>query len=1187
MSLGSIYLRDVINWHSRNMREAINRLQMWLSSAPGSRQGGITHRLHTLRKFLLFKLWKRDRKEPTWAKPTSAIARPIRGTIRAGSDPIIEATDEDFFLVLRVFNKRNIRTHDVNVPTWEQITLSQVHTLCGEIQRCVFDLGNDEEFNIENNHGPKAIIARNVVLTEDESIGQYYCRLKGYTDRGLETVIEESLDFAGIKSFALMTIEYMHLLHLRLEWGIRDNRTCAHPPLCQYEALPMPYANLLIKQRSDTNAYLALDLTSLTSPPPSPPDLSRSIMGQHLQKQNPVEVAHRAKWLTYTFITSTMIMLIMIMNRHRDAIARHLHAIDGATNLQRMTLAITGMCVLFMLSVAAAKAVRRGPTHRGKTRECLHAILTTTEFPGILRIKTTNYDYERRVIECGNWGESWVQYMQRMIQSNTRLGPKLIAAGLMNHVDNVATVIRKRQEEARQNPTKKMSLKLCDAVKLIDAQADMERLFSAEGEEVDSQRFYARVNLNNFPTSDAGGLDSTDKAVQQAESDNLSTEFVNHAAEAMRQLAGGPATPSPPSSPPGEKLDQIHVALAQVDSMGAILSKRIFSFNCRHEQEALQLLEGMMESAPLEGIMPVITNAEGAHIDHEGVALPKPPQGVFIHVERESQESGLKRQATYRCSSLHQAVLSLHIIADSADQMEAWEAMCNQPSSELEKAKATMLENGAVINIKVTELRPGHFPVVSINKNYSPKNMHGAVVAALGMTSVAERFSEQAVPAPPTRTSAFLVTHLSLEGTIGAGKSTAIAHLSTKYSHDPTIVVIPEPTHLWGNLLGLFYQKQISPLVFQMTVLTTLHSLLSQAFNTPGVRLVITERSPRSGREVFAQINLDPEEMRIFDLSYETLQQSLPSRQEVTVMLDTDIDVAMQRIATRGRVEEQGISREYLMSLEEHHNQMYAKLNHPRCKINVSTSPPSLVTDAVHNVIVDMLAPPTQSSSHVIPGHSSQDLRADRWSNTGFKGVMEVPTPPNQNEPSSAQGPAVRALVDDNRNRLSATSRDAVPIGDTAATHGPDILRGLQDDRHVSMLLLLSGDDSFQAMARRIAHDDTTNVDDLASALARVSGLYIDGRADLNENDLRRQFDAMQVAHADVARASGTLFTEDILTVLFDNALPESYSNIRRLVQLSDHATFADHFAEVLSLLKGENDARAAAQAHTSGDHNV
>ena len=178
------------------------------------------------------------------------------------------------------------------------------------------------------------------------------------------------------------------------------------------------------------------------------------------------------------------------------------------------------------------------------------------------------------------------------------------------------------------------------------------------------------------------------------------------------------------------------------------------------------------------------------------------------------------------------------------------------------------------------------------------------------------------------------------------------------------------------------------------------------------------------------------------------------------------------------------------------------------------------------------------------------------------------------------------ALVDDNRNRLSATERVAVPLDDTPATHGTDILRGLQDDRHVSMLSL-SGDDSLQAMARRIAHDDATDQDDLASALARISGLYIDDRADLNENDLRCQFNAMQVAHADIARATGARFTEGLLIMMFDNALPESYSNIRRLVRLSDHATFADHLAEYLALLKAENDARAAAHAHASGDHNV
>ena len=53
----------------------------------------------------------------------------------------------------------------------------------------------------------------------------------------------------------------------------------------------------------------------------------------------------------------------------------------------------------------------------------------------------------------------------------------------------------------------------------------------------------------------------------------------------------------------------------------------------------------------------------------------------------------------------------------------------------------------------------------------------------------------------------------------------------------------------------------------------------------PGVRLVITERSPLSSWCVFAKLNLKGADMVAFELAYAAVQQMLPERREATVYL--------------------------------------------------------------------------------------------------------------------------------------------------------------------------------------------------------------------------------------------------------------------------------------------------------------
>ena len=131
---------------------------------------------------------------------------------------------------------------------------------------------------------------------------------------------------------------------------------------------------------------------------------------------------------------------------------------------------------------------------------------------------------------------------------------------------------------------------------------------------------------------------------------------------------------------------------------------------------------------------------------------------------------------------------------------------------------------------------------------------------------------------------------MSVEGGIGVGKSTCLAALVERYAHDPAVVVLFEPVDAWREhgLLQRMYANEMTKLEFQLVALATIAGPLAEALRRPGVRLVITERSPLSSWRVFAVLNLKGADVAAFELAYAAVQQMLPERREATMYLDLD-----------------------------------------------------------------------------------------------------------------------------------------------------------------------------------------------------------------------------------------------------------------------------------------------------------
>ncbi len=104
--------------------------------------------------------------------------------------------------------------------------------------------------------------------------------------------------------------------------------------------------------------------------------------------------------------------------------------------------------------------------------------------------------------------------------------------------------------------------------------------------------------------------------------------------------------------------------------------------------------------------------------------------------------------------------------------------------------------------------------------------------------------------------------------------------------------------------------------------------------------------STRSSRDVFALEKLDAAGLASFDVAYRALLRALPPRREATVFLEVATDLAMLRVASRGRPEEEELSREFHHALRARHDDLYLATAHARHRVD-ATRAPALVADAV------------------------------------------------------------------------------------------------------------------------------------------------------------------------------------------------------------------------------------------------
>ena len=166
---------------------------------------------------------------------------------------------------------------------------------------------------------------------------------------------------------------------------------------------------------------------------------------------------------------------------------------------------------------------------------------------------------------------------------------------------------------------------------------------------------------------------------------------------------------------------------------------------------------------------------------------------------------------------------------------------------------------------------------------------------------------------------------LTVEGLIGAGKSSQVQMLRDRLGDD--VVILEEPVEKWmeSGLLQGFYNGELSAPTFQMAVLVSLFGpLISAVLRKP--KLIISERSPFSNAGVFAKANLQGAELSAYLYTLKELMAALPEIKVTSVYLELSVETAMQRVRHRDRDTESAISQDYMQLLHDLHDRLDGSL---------------------------------------------------------------------------------------------------------------------------------------------------------------------------------------------------------------------------------------------------------------------
>jgi deoxyadenosine/deoxycytidine kinase len=176
---------------------------------------------------------------------------------------------------------------------------------------------------------------------------------------------------------------------------------------------------------------------------------------------------------------------------------------------------------------------------------------------------------------------------------------------------------------------------------------------------------------------------------------------------------------------------------------------------------------------------------------------------------------------------------------------------------------------------------------------------------------------------------------ISVEGNIGAGKSTIIDHLKDHMKGNTDIMFLKEPVDIWEtikdtktdeNILQKFYNDSNKyAFSFQvMAYVTRLSTIRTAIRENPDCKVIICERSLDADKNIFAKMLY--EDNKIEEINYQIYlhfynEYVRDYKLDGIVYINADADVCYQRTVKRSRNGESSITQEYLQKCKDYYDE--------------------------------------------------------------------------------------------------------------------------------------------------------------------------------------------------------------------------------------------------------------------------
>jgi deoxyguanosine kinase len=181
---------------------------------------------------------------------------------------------------------------------------------------------------------------------------------------------------------------------------------------------------------------------------------------------------------------------------------------------------------------------------------------------------------------------------------------------------------------------------------------------------------------------------------------------------------------------------------------------------------------------------------------------------------------------------------------------------------------------------------------------------------------------------------------ISIEGNIGSGKSTLVKILKEELKNDDRFIFIPEPVDEWlkitdsnsgENILSKFYQNQEKySFPFQVLTFTSKLKLIKDALQKNSDKIIITERSVYTDKEVFAKMLFNDKKIDeiCYQIYFAMFNEFLDDTTDLDkiIFVNTEHNICHKRVNKRNRNGEK-IELEYLEKCGSYHQNWLLELN--------------------------------------------------------------------------------------------------------------------------------------------------------------------------------------------------------------------------------------------------------------------